>query len=283
VPLNDGGAGFTNGVNNDQVGGLAAPIDQLLGPLANNGGQTQTHALLPNSPALDAGNNCVVDNSCSPAVGQSLTTDHRGAGFARAADSADANATQTVDIGAFEAQASLEDITNEATAEDTPLSFSFNIGDAALVTSVTASSGNPAVVPNDPANLNVTGSGSTRTLNITPGANQAGLAVITVTVNTATASMSDTFVLTANRIADTPSVTNATTVEDTQTKALRKQCCLNPEVRRSIPATRRICRPTHSMSMATATQPNLCRWTNVVSHGSLGSTLIWVQSRPIPK
>jgi Bacterial Ig-like domain (group 3) len=209
--------GFTNGVNGDQVGTTDAPIDPRLGPLANNGGPTQTHLLLSNSTALDAGNNCVLDNSCSPAVGQSLTTDQRGTGFARAADSADADTTQTVDIGALEAQ--LEDISNKSTAEDTPISFSFNIGDAAPVTSVTASSGNPALVPNDPANLAVTGSGSNRTLNITPGANISGLAVITVTVSTATDSVSDTFVLTVNSVADTPSVTVATTSEDTQTSS----------------------------------------------------------------
>jgi hypothetical protein len=39
----------------DQVGTTAAPINPLLGPLANNGGPTLTHALLPGSPALDAG------------------------------------------------------------------------------------------------------------------------------------------------------------------------------------------------------------------------------------
>jgi len=212
-------SGFTNGVNGDQVGTQEAPLDPRLGPLANNGGPTQTHALLPGSLALDAGNNCVLDNSCSPAVGQSLTTDQRGAGFGRAADSADADATATVDIGAFEAQASIEDIPNKSTAEDTPISFGFNIGDAAAVTSVTASSGNVVLVPNDPANLSVTGSGSTRTLNITPAANVSGLTVITVTVNTANDSMSDTFVLTVNGIADMPSVTNATTAEDTQTSS----------------------------------------------------------------
>ena len=148
-----------------------------------------------------------------------MTTDQRGAGFPRAADSADANSTQTVDIGAFEAQVSVEDIGNKSTAEDTPLSFSFNIGEAAAVTSVTATSSNIAVVPNDPANLNITGSGSTRTLNIIPAANQSGLAVITVTVSSATDSMSDTFVLTVNSVADTPSVTSATTNEDTQTSS----------------------------------------------------------------
>lgn len=48
-------SGFTNGVNNDIVGSVASPIDPMLGPLANNGGTTRTHALLPGSPALDAG------------------------------------------------------------------------------------------------------------------------------------------------------------------------------------------------------------------------------------
>jgi uncharacterized repeat protein (TIGR01451 family) len=33
--------------------------DPLLGPLANNGGPTQTHALLPGSPAIDAGGECI--------------------------------------------------------------------------------------------------------------------------------------------------------------------------------------------------------------------------------
>ncbi|HEX8196704.1 MAG TPA: choice-of-anchor Q domain-containing protein [Pyrinomonadaceae bacterium] len=68
----------------------------LLAPLANNGGQTQTHALLPNSPAINAGNNCVVNGSCvggSPF--QPLTTDQRGSGFPRQFGA-------NVDIGAFE-------------------------------------------------------------------------------------------------------------------------------------------------------------------------------------
>ena len=45
--------GFTNGVNGDIVGTFAAPIDPRLGPLAKNGGPTRTHALLPDSPAID--------------------------------------------------------------------------------------------------------------------------------------------------------------------------------------------------------------------------------------
>ncbi len=40
----------------DKTGTPAAPIDPKLGALADNGGPTQTHALLTGSPAIDAGN-----------------------------------------------------------------------------------------------------------------------------------------------------------------------------------------------------------------------------------
>src|SRR5882724_10978514 len=39
----------------DQIGTPAAPIDPLLGPLADNGGPTFTHALHPGSPAINRG------------------------------------------------------------------------------------------------------------------------------------------------------------------------------------------------------------------------------------
>jgi len=138
-------------------------------------------------------------------------------GFLRRRDAADADTVATADIGAFEAQAAVEDITDKSIAEDGSLSFGFNVGDANAITNVTASSGNPTLVPNAPANISLTGSGSTRTLNITPAANQSGASTITVTVTSGSESMSDTFVLTVTPVADTPSVTNATTNEDTQT------------------------------------------------------------------
>jgi predicted outer membrane repeat protein len=71
------------------LGGLINTItaDPNLGPLQNNGGPTQTHALLPGSPALDAGNNALI-----PA---GITTDQRG--LFRVVNG-------TVDLGAYEVQ-----------------------------------------------------------------------------------------------------------------------------------------------------------------------------------
>ncbi len=66
-------------------------LDARLGPLADNGGPTLTHALLPDSPAINAGSNALaVDEN-----NQSLTTDQRSTGYAR-------RIGNTVDIGAVE-------------------------------------------------------------------------------------------------------------------------------------------------------------------------------------
>jgi hypothetical protein len=85
--------GISNGTNGNQVGTSASPINPRLAPLANNGGATQTHALLFGSPALDKGNSFT------------LTTDQRG--FTRPVDFLsipNAIGGDGSDIGAFEAQ-----------------------------------------------------------------------------------------------------------------------------------------------------------------------------------
>lgn len=79
----------------DYVGG-----DARLAPLAFNGGAVQTHALLPDSPAVNTGDNCVLAaNGCGNNV-FALTTDARGAGFPRQNGA-------NVDMGAFERQPSV--------------------------------------------------------------------------------------------------------------------------------------------------------------------------------
>jgi hypothetical protein len=66
-----------------------------LGPLQYNGGPTMTMALLPGSPAIDAGSNDLI-----PA---GVQNDQRGPGFQRIVN-ATGKPTATVDIGAFEWQ-----------------------------------------------------------------------------------------------------------------------------------------------------------------------------------
>jgi hypothetical protein len=56
VSTSDGSTGFVNGIDADQVGTDANPIDPMLGPLQFNGGPTPTQALLVGSPAIDQGN-----------------------------------------------------------------------------------------------------------------------------------------------------------------------------------------------------------------------------------
>jgi hypothetical protein len=77
---------------NDLGHNLAANTNPLLGPLADNGGPTQTMLPKSNSPVIDQGNNP-----------DSLTTDQRGTGFVRIDDYLNiTNASDGADIGAVE-------------------------------------------------------------------------------------------------------------------------------------------------------------------------------------
>ena len=88
----------TLAVSSHNLIGMANPG---LAPLANNGGLTETIALLANSPAIDAGSNAF---ALDPTTNQPLTTDQRGA--LRGGTGGGLNAGSTVDIGAYEASSS---------------------------------------------------------------------------------------------------------------------------------------------------------------------------------
>jgi hypothetical protein len=79
---NDDGGGYLNGP------GDLINTDPLLGPLQDNGGPTQTHALLPGSSAVDAGD---------PSFAPPPWYDQRGPNFYRLRN-------DRIDIGSFEVQ-----------------------------------------------------------------------------------------------------------------------------------------------------------------------------------
>jgi uncharacterized repeat protein (TIGR01451 family) len=152
--------GFANGVNSDQVGTGGALVNPLLGSLANNGGPTQTHALLPGSPAINAGNNTLANNV-------TLTTDQRGADFDRIANG-------TVDIGAFESRG----FTISATS-GTPQSAVFNTAfGAPLVATVSSAfeepvNGGQVTFTTPGAGASATFTGGVTTIKITIASDQA--------------------------------------------------------------------------------------------------------------
>jgi len=87
-----GSGGVTDGQDGNQVGTAGSPIEPRLGPLQDNGGLTPTMALLPGSPAIDAG-----DNTDAPCW------DQRREGFPRIVGIIDPD-NPVIDIGAFEVQ-----------------------------------------------------------------------------------------------------------------------------------------------------------------------------------
>ena len=97
--INSTGNNLMGSLGNCTVnGGGVTVADPKLGPLQNNGGPTQTHALVAGSPAIDAGN----PSGCRDNAGTLLPTDQRG--FLRPADGNN-DGTARCDIGAYEANA----------------------------------------------------------------------------------------------------------------------------------------------------------------------------------
>jgi hypothetical protein len=101
VGKGDGSTGLVNGVNGDIVGTASAPVDAKLSLLGFYGGPTPTQLPLCGSPAIDAGDDAVLNPPLS------LATDQRGAARKAGAH---------VDIGAVERQQAVQVNSNDAGA-----------------------------------------------------------------------------------------------------------------------------------------------------------------------
>jgi hypothetical protein len=162
-----GMTGISNGVNGNHFGTSTSPIHPLLATLGNYGGPTKTLALLPGSPALDAGSN---------ALDGGATTDQRGRPRI---------VHGTVDIGAFESQGFTVTVSagnNQSTVVNTPfvsaltVTVSSSAGEpvgGGLVKFTAPSSGASAVLSATRVTLNGSGKGSvTATANNVAGSYQ---------------------------------------------------------------------------------------------------------------
>jgi subtilisin-like proprotein convertase family protein len=119
----------------------------------------------------------------------------------------------------------ISNIANQSTSAGTAVGpISFTVGDvetAAGSLVLNGSSSNPTLVPD--GNIAFGGSGTSRTVTVTPAANQTGTATITVTVSDGALSVGDTFVLTVNAGNTAPTISdiaNQTINEDASTGAL---------------------------------------------------------------
>ena len=149
-----GSGGLVNGVNGNIVG----VTNPLLSPLGNYGGPTRTIALLPGSPAINAGSNAL-------AIG---TTDQRGKSY-----------VGTVDIGAFESQGFMLTPVTGSTPQSTLHGTAFT---NPLAVTVTA---NNAVEPvnGGVVTYTVPGSGASAILVGNPATIASGTASVTATGN----------------------------------------------------------------------------------------------------
>ncbi len=175
-------------------------------------------------------------------------------------------------------------ISNRTINEDTSTgSIAFTVTDAETAASslvVTASSSNTNLIPN--ANILLGGSGSNRTVTVTPAANQSGSSTITISANDGSGIATRTFVVTVNAVNDAPvlaaianrtihqgttlTITNSATDIDTSASSLTYNLVSNPSgavinaasgILTWTPATNQIGTNAFSVRVADNGSPNL--------------------------
>lgn len=104
----------------------------------------------------------------------------------------------------------ISQVSDRTIAEDASTgALGFTVGHPSIAAgslTVTASSSNPALVPQ--ANLVLGGSGSSRTVTATPAANASGSTTITLVVSDGSLTATTSFVLTVNPVNDAPAISN---------------------------------------------------------------------------
>ncbi|MEA3213458.1 MAG: hypothetical protein QOE70_6515 [Chthoniobacter sp.] len=214
-------------INEDAAGGTGATsftvgdAETAAGSLTVAGSSSNT-TLVPNANIVFGGSGASRTVTVTPAANQSGTATITVTVSDGTLSKSD---TFLLTVNAVNDPPTISDIANRTINEDTGTgAISFTVGDvdtAAANLTVTRGSSNQTLVPD--ANIVLGGSGASRTVTVTPAANQSGTATITVTVSDGQLSTSDTFLLTVNAVKDPPTISdiaNRTVNEDTGTGAI---------------------------------------------------------------
>jgi len=135
----------------------------------------------------------------------------------------DGNKTQSTSFGlivqSYKKSPQISDIENQVMQEDTAIAIDFVVTDAdsgANELSFNIISSNKYVIPNDPANLSLSGTGENRTLHIKPKADQVGSVRITIEAKDSDNLYDQTsFMVTVNNVNDPPTISS---IEDMEIK-----------------------------------------------------------------
>ena len=185
-------------------------------------GSSSNTTLVPNANITLGGSGASRTVTLTPAANQSgtatITVTVSDGGMT-------ASTTFSVTVTAVNDAPTITAIADQTTNEDVPTgatAFTVNDVDTAVGSlTVSGNSSNPTLVPN--TSIVFGGSGASRTVTLTPAADQSGAATITVTVSDGSMTASTTFSVTVTAVNDAPTITaiaDQTTNEDTATGAI---------------------------------------------------------------
>jgi hypothetical protein len=181
-------------------------------------GSSSNTTLVPNANIVFGGSGTNRTVTVTPATNQAGT-----ATITLTVSDGVATSSDTFVLTVTNTAPTISDITDQSTQVNSPTAaLAFTIGDAETAAAnlvLTAASSNPSLVP--VVNIVFGGSGTNRTVTITPAANQAGSTTIGITVSDGLTTSMDTFILTVTNTAPTISdVTDQTITANTSTSAL---------------------------------------------------------------
>ena len=180
-------------------------------------GSSSNTSLVPNSNIVFGGSGTQRTVTVTPLSDQ-LGTTTITVGLSDGSDSVSESFTVTVEMP------QLSDVPDQSThkaSQESPIEITFSIGDERTVVSeltLTGSSSNTSLVPN--SNIVFGGSGTQRTVTVTPLSDQLGTTTITIVVSHGSDSVSESFTVTVEMPPTISAIADQSIDEDTATAAI---------------------------------------------------------------